>query len=159
MVIAFFSIYVVGPVCLWLALGMPFWYLCRRAARQDSMSQFEAGILGLLTGPVGLWLVRHANDKAALKAAEHAAEVDIKLIQAAEERAAEEAEIAKGGAPAFQPPPPPMVGPMPLPPEDLPGSQAFRPPPPEVQGSWLTDPPSDASSSPPQTADNPRPEG
>lgn len=143
-------IWVAGPVCAWLALGMPFAWMCRRIARDDALTQLEALICGLFCGPFGILIVRRANALAARRAEIAAGELEIKLIQAREEAAAERAAIeAQEGAPveAFKLPPK-LADNAPLPPEALPGAPAFRPPPPEVQGAWLIDPPS----TPPQPA-------
>lgn len=138
-----------GPVCAYLALGMPFAWVCRRMARDDALTQFEAFICGLFCGPFGILIVRRANALAGRKAEIAAGELQVKLIQAREEKAAEEAALTAAPIEAFKVPPR-LADNAPLPPQDLPGAPAFRPPPAEVQGTWLVDPPS----TPPQPLKN-----
>lgn len=135
----------VGYGCLWLFLTIPFAWACRRMAREDAMSEFEAVLIGLAGGPLGLWVVYAANDRARKRADLIRGELEVKLLKEREEAESERAGVDAGpdAAPmeAFQVPPK-LADNAPLPPEDLPASQAFRPPPPEAKGSWLTDPPS-----------------
>jgi len=142
-------ILILGPVCAWLALGIPFAYICRGMARQDALSPFEAALSGLIGGPFGILIVRHANLLAARKAEVAAGELAVKLVIAQEEKAAEQSAVEGAPIEAFKVPPK-LADNAPLPPEILPAAQAFRPPPPEVQGSWLVDPPS-TPPQPPQT--------
>ncbi|MBE7491221.1 MAG: hypothetical protein HS108_05625 [Planctomycetes bacterium] len=151
--------FVIGAVCAYLALGMPFAWVCRRMARDDALTPIEAWLAGLLAGPFGILIVRYANRMAAEKAEIAAGELEVKLIQAQEEKAAEQAAVTEAPIEAFQVPPR-LADNIPLPPEDLPGAQAFRPPPPETQGAWLTDPSPTSpqpTQAPPSDTEPPRP--
>ena len=100
-----------GAVSLWLVITLPFAFLCRHVSRQDALSPAEAFLLGLAGGPLGLYLVRKANERAMLAGRDTA-----KILNARRD----------GPEPVDAPPPPPHL---------MPGGNAFRPPPPG--NDWL----------------------
>lgn len=108
-------IVIVGFICTWLAIGLPFAFICRQMARPDAMSEVESFLTGLACGPVGIWVVRRLNERARIAAHETG-----KLMDA--RRTAPDPEDA--------PPPPPHL---------MPGGNAYMPPP--ERSEWLRDKP------------------
>ncbi|MBX3458823.1 MAG: hypothetical protein KF696_02520 [Planctomycetes bacterium] len=57
----------IAVFCLWALIGFPFAVLAVRIARPDAFSTIEAYLLGQVAGPLGLWLVVRANERAEYK--------------------------------------------------------------------------------------------
>lgn len=54
----------IAILCIWVLVGFPFAIMARRIARPDALGPIEAYIIGQAAGPVGLWLVMRANERA-----------------------------------------------------------------------------------------------
>ncbi len=101
----------IATIATWLLVCFPFALMARRMARTDALNPVEAFILGQACGPVGLWLVKRANDRAILRAQRGA------LLRTQAEQVA----LARSQ----------KVGPATdslLTADEVPGSRAFKPP-------------------------------
>ncbi len=96
----------IGVLCTWIVLFFPFAIWAMKIARPDALNSIEAYFLGQMCGPVGIYLVRRANERAVAKALSD--------------------ELARKAAP---PEPPEIMDAPATPPAFLPGATAWRPPP------------------------------
>ncbi|MBK8206249.1 MAG: hypothetical protein IPK87_05545 [Planctomycetes bacterium] len=96
----------IGVLCLWIVLFFPFAIWATKIVRPDALNTIEAYILGQTCGPVGIYLIKRANERAVIKA-----QAD---------------ELARRAPP---PEPPEIMHAPAQPPAFLPGATAWRPPP------------------------------
>jgi hypothetical protein len=106
-------VYFIGVFATWVLVFFPFAIIATRIARADALNVVEAYFLGQTCGPVGLWLIKRANDRAA----QRACQVALTLQAPAEPEIADVVDPRKRiteGIPAM---------------EERPGARAFKPPP------------------------------
>lgn len=98
----------IALLCIWVLAGFPFAVMARRIARPDAFGPIEAYILGQAAGPIGLWLVIRANERA-----QHRQQL-LQMQKAQEPEMLPEVYDPRQGAPGHMPPP---------------GYRAYSPPP------------------------------